>query len=292
MATHKFAPRELTVTVDVEDPRSDPRLPKVYDRVVRDLLEFLAEVKVRATFFVVGELAAADPDLVRAVSTAGHELGLHGWQHTPLPDLTPAEFRTHSEKGKAVLEDITGQAVIGFRAPIFSLTAATPWAEQILAEGGYRYSSSLLPGQHPFHSFPGAPRHAFRWPSGLVEIPSPIARIGPLRIPYLGGFYLRYLPYWYIKRSLGKADPGESLWCYSHPHDFDDGEPFRRIKNTPMWMSWLLWLNRRGTWNRLRTLLTDDRVITGAPFADLLLAGKFEGAPTFETGRDSCSGAK
>lgn len=273
--------REITITVDVEDPRPTTDLPQRYDRVTREILDLLASVDVKATFFVVAELAASNPELIRQIAAANHEVGLHGLDHTPLTQLTPDQFGEQTARGKKLIEELIGHAVIGYRAPIFSLTPATPWAEQILSELGFTYSSSLLPGRHPFFSFAGAPEAAFRWPSGLLEIPSPLTHLGPLDIPYLGGIYFRYLPYWFISRCLRSANTDQSLWFYSHPHDFDHGELFYKIKNTPYWMSLLLWLNRKGTMSKLKRLLTDPQVAITAPFAVQLAAGNYDDANSY-----------
>lgn len=273
--------RELTVTFDLEDPRPDSNLPASYDRATRELLELLSAQKVSATFFVIAELAEANPELVTTIANHGHEVALHGLDHTPLTELTPKQFDDQTRRGKAVIEGLTGRAVVGFRAPIFSLTPATLWAESILSEQGFRYSSSLLPGRHPFFSFVGAPTEPFRWPSGLLEIPSPLTHLGPLDIPYLGGIYFRYLPYWFIRRCVAAARAEESLWFYSHPHDFDHRESFYRIKNTPYWMSLLLWLNRKGTLRKLSRLLSDPETTIAPPFAQQIASGRFGQAASF-----------
>ena len=273
--------RELTITVDVEDPRPHTGLPQRYDRVTREILDMLASVNVRATFFIVGELAVSDPELIQQIAAANHEVALHGLDHTPLTQLTPAQFSDQAARGKALIEDLVGRPVVGFRAPIFSLTPSTVWAESLLTELGFAYSSSLLPGKHPFFSFSGAPATIFRWPSGLLEIPSPLASLGPLNIPYLGGIYFRYLPYWFIRRCLNAANTDHPLWLYCHPHDFDHTEPFYRIKNTPYWMSLLLWMNRKDTMRKLNRLLTDSQITIAKPFADQLESGMFKQATTF-----------
>lgn len=280
MSATQASAQPITVTFDLEDPRPHSGLPQRYDRVTRKLLDLLAEKEIRATFFVVAELAISNPALIREIA-ANHEIALHGFEHTPLTKLTPQQFESQTLRSKTVIEELIGQAVVGFRAPIFSLTPATLWAEGLLAEMGLEYSSSLLPGRHPYFSFAGAPASPFRWPSGLVEIPSPLTQLGPLDLPYLGGVYFRYLPYWFIKRCLASADQQQSLWFYCHPHDFDHGEPFYKIKNTPYWMSLLLWFNRRGTMNKLARLLSDPQTRITPPFADQLAEGMFNGLPEY-----------
>lgn len=275
--------REVTFTVDVEDPRPNDRLPRRYDRVTRQILDLLEPLNIQGTFFFVGKLADADPGLVREVAGRGHEIALHSYDHIPLPQLSPEQFRRDTEIAKGRLEEICGQAVRGYRAPIFSLTRESLWATDMLAELGFAYSSSVLPVANPFYGYPGAPRQPFRWPSGLLELPAPVARIGPLLVPYLGGIYFRYLPHYLIRRGIGRAAAQSGLWLYSHPHDFDAGEGFYRIRNTSWWVSLLLWGNRRHTFRKFRALLTDSAAITVAPpFAGQLDAGKFDGVALFQ----------
>ena len=136
---HTSTPGQVTFTLDVEDypgPDGAPRAP----RLTRRILEFLAARQVRGTFFVVGELAAAHPDLVRDIAAGGHEVGLHAWRHTALSDLDAATFRDETKRGKDLLEELTGAPVAGFRAPTFSIVAATEWATDVLAEAGFTYS--------------------------------------------------------------------------------------------------------------------------------------------------------
>src|SRR5207247_1056887 len=118
----------ITFTFDIEDHRPDPSAELRYPAATRRLLDFLAARSITATFFVVGIVAEAQPDLVRDIAGAGHEVALHSWQHTPLVDQDAASFRAETARGKALLEDLTGAPVAGYRAPTFSLVASTTWA--------------------------------------------------------------------------------------------------------------------------------------------------------------------
>ncbi len=244
----------VTFTLDVEDyagPHAEPRAPKI----TREIVAFLAEREVRGTFFVVGELAAEHPDLVRDIATAGHEIGLHSYRHDPLPEVAPDAFRADVDRGKKLLEDLTGRPVVGFRAPMFSLVEASVWATAVLAEAGFVYSSSVLPARSPLYGWPGQPRVPYRWPSGIVELPCPVAAVGPIANPYLGGVYFRVLPWRAVEYGLRHADAGEALWTYCHPYDFDPDEPFTRRPGLGLAKSRLLWLNRRHMYDRIARLL-------------------------------------
>jgi len=245
---------EITFTLDVEDysgPLGAPRAPKI----TREVVAFLAERSVRATFFVVGELGEEHPDLVRDIAAAGHEVALHAYRHDPLPDVPEAEFRADTERGKKLLEDLAGREVLGFRAPTFSLVPRSAWVTDVLAELGFVYSSSLLPARSPLYGWPGQPRVPFRWPSGLLELPCPVTTVGRVANPYLGGVYFRVLPWRAVEYGLRRSLPGELLWTYCHPYDFDPDEPFSRRPGLSRAKSRLLWLNRRRMYARTARLL-------------------------------------
>ena len=73
------------------------------------------------------------------------------------------EFREDIRKSKQILEDLTGEPVIGYRAPTYSITNKTLWALQILWEEGYKYDSSIFPIRHDYYGMPQCPRFPFIW---------------------------------------------------------------------------------------------------------------------------------
>ncbi len=234
---------------------------------------------MRGTFFVVGEIAEQRPDLVREVSRRGHEIGLHGWHHVPLTELDPEQMRDGIARGKALLEDLTGGAVNGFRAPMFSLVPRSRWAVDIVTEAGFTYSSSVLPARSPLFGDPSLPVAPFRWPNGLVELPCPVARLGPFGLPYLGGVYLRALPRWVSSAARRGFGRNQLLWIYCHPYDFDPDEPFWVVPDAGQLGSRLLWYNRRRTFTKVDALLRggggpplDERVATLGPLPTFELA--------------------
>lgn len=245
----------ITFTLDLEDHRPSPDAPARHVDSTLRLLDELDARGVRGTFFVVGEVADAEPALVRGVAARGHELALHDWGHLQLDRTDPERFRADTRRGQALLEDLGGRPVVGYRAPTFSLVPSTVWATEVLAEEGFTYSSSVLPARNPLHGFPGAPRGPFVWPSGLLELPPPIIDLAAGRVP-LGGTYLRLLPSAVIKRRL-RAGAVPFLYC--HPYDFDPDEPF-------WWepvagkLAPLLWLGRRGLLDKVSDLLAPPGV--------------------------------
>jgi polysaccharide deacetylase family protein (PEP-CTERM system associated) len=258
-------PELLTFTADVERSPCDGS-GKRHLVATQALLDLLDETGARGTFFVLGEVAEAAPWLVREIASRGHELASHGHRHEPLEALSPAILLADAMRARAVLQDLSGQPVPGFRAPYFSLTPSTEWATEALAEAGYAYSSSVLPARGFLHGHPAAPRRPFAWSSGLLEIPVPVARLGPMTLPPLGGMYLRYLASWDLARMARRLE-GPMAWTYCHPYDLDSEEPFGRAPGMGLASSFFLWANRGVTARRLRALL---RGRLSLPFAERL----------------------
>ncbi len=258
----------LTFTYDLEDSRPSSDVPERFTRITERVLDFLDIRGIRGTFFVVGDLGAANPGLVAAIASRGHEIGLHGWRHIPLDRVDRQEFPDAVRRGKAALEDAAGAAVTGFRAPIFSLAPKTEWAIDGLRSAGFLYSSSVLPAPSPLYGFPGAPRTPFRWPSGLGELPCPLAGRGSASVPFLGGVYLRYLPLPLVLKLAGGLPSDAVPWIYCHPYDFDPDEPFAVMPHTGWLTSRILHYRRRGTFGRVERLL--DRCGAAPPLRDRL----------------------
>lgn len=259
----------VTFTLDLEDHRPTTSIPARYPAVARMLLEHLDLAGIRGTVFVVGQVAEEEPELVVEIARRGHEIGLHAWRHTVLTEMTASEFQVETSRGKSLLESLSGQEVVGFRAPTYSLVPETTWAVPILGELGFKYSSSTLPGRNPLHGFPGLPNRPFRWPTGLVEFPGPVVRLGPMAIAPLGGTYLRVLP-WPVVAAAARWLPPETLrHTYCHPYDFDPDEPYWQVGDVPRALNRLLWIGRR------RMLSKIDRLVgsgsdAGPPLAELV----------------------
>jgi polysaccharide deacetylase family protein (PEP-CTERM system associated) len=267
-AARGFAPLPalFTFTVDVEaQPGGGGAAAPT-----RRLLDLLEAADSRGTFFVLDDVAGADPALVREIARRGHEIASHGHAHRHLAAETPAAFRAGMTAARDRLAALTGEAPIGYRAPYFSLTPGAAWAPAVLAELGFTYSSSLLPARNPLAGWPGAPSRPFRWAGGLLELPVPLARMGPLAMPFLGGMYLRWLPSWRLRalsRDWAAGDHGDALWSYCHPYDLDTAERLMRRPDAGRLASLMLWLNRRSTLPRLQGLLEGRRSV---PFASRL----------------------
>ena len=266
----------IAFTLDLEDHRPNQSAELRFPTITDGLLDDLDAWGTTGTFFVVGEVARAHPDLVARVAARGHEIALHGARHVPLPDLTPQEFRTETSTAADHLSQIVQQPVAGFRAPIFSLVAESAWAPEVLSELGFEWSSSVLPARNPLYGWPEAPTSVFRWPSGLVELPCPLFGARRLSVPLLGGTYLRVSP-GPLARWAGRAGarrPG--AWLYAHPYDFDPDEQRWVVPEVGRLGSRVLWWGRAGMSARVRRLVAGSRVTMSD------MAASFTELPTFQ----------
>lgn len=198
------------------------------------LLEIFARNNIKATFFCLGLVAEAHPELIKKIANAGHEIASHSMKHDRVRDMQPAAFQEDVYAIKALLEDITGQKVTGYRAPSFSIGKDTPFFYECLAKAGYVYSSSLNPIQHDHYGDKDAPRHAFKVdPYDILEIPVTTTEILGRRIPTGGGGWFRLMPYMLFKSLLKRnLSEGQPLIFYTHPWEFVPEQPM--IKNIPL----------------------------------------------------------
>lgn len=206
------------------------------ERNTNRVLDLFAESRVKATFFTLGWVAELYPSLVQRIVRDGHELASHGYRHIRVDDQDPEEFREDIRRTKALLEDLGGQPVHGYRAASFSIGAATPWAHGVLQEEGYRYSSSIYPIKHDLYGMPGAQTtaHTPEGAAGLLEIPISTTEIMGRRIPCGGGGYFRLLPYIWSRwawRRVNQRDGQPSIF-YFHPWELDPDQP--RIEGVPL----------------------------------------------------------
>jgi len=208
-----------------------PRVERNSDAVIA----LFGRGAVKATFFTLGWVAQRHPRLIRRIVDAGHELASHGWDHARVFAMTPDQFREDIRRTRAVLEDLGGQKVTGYRAPSFSIDRRTPWAHEILAEEGYAYSSSVAPVVHDHYGWPEAPRFAFRPVKGsaLIELPVTTARLRRRVVAAGGGGFFRLFPYafsrWAIRQVNAEQRPAI---FYFHPWEIDPGQP--RVAEAPL----------------------------------------------------------
>lgn len=229
------------LTVDVEEyfqvnafdgvvSREDwARLPSRVERAVDDLLGLMEAYDVSGTFFTLGWIAENHPGIPKMITAAGHEVASHGWWHRRVVTLSREQFRREVRESRAVLEDLTGTSVRGFRAPSFSILPSVDWAYDVLIEEGYLYDSSVFPIRRRNYGNPKAePRaHVIERGAGrILELPMATTRVAGVRFPGAGGAYLRLLPFWITRRTVREyAARGESGIFYTHPWELDPGQP-------------------------------------------------------------------
>ena len=259
-------------TIDVEDyfqvsafapfiPRSewDARECRV-ERNVERILQMLRRHQVQATFFTLGWIAQRYPQVVRDIVAEGHELASHGCNHERASDLTPQAFYEDVYRAKALLEDLGGVPVLGYRAPSFSIGRTNPWAFDELQRAGYRYSSSVYPIVHDHYGMPEAPRFAFDATGrGFIEAPPTTLRLGSRNLPSSGGGYFRLLPYgisrWML-RHVNEAERQSAIF-YFHPWEIDPEQP--RVAGVGRKARFRHYLNLQRMEARLERLLADFR---------------------------------
>lgn len=190
---------------------------------------------VKGTFFTLGWVAERAPALIRQIVDAGHELASHGYDHKRVFLMSPDEFAADLAKARRLLEDAGGVAVCGYRAPSFSVDARTPWAHQLLADAGYRYSSSVAPVVHDHYGWPDSPRFAWRpvEHAPLIELPVTTAKLAGRTLAAGGGGFFRMLPYafshWAVTQVNGLGQPAV---LYFHPWEIDPDQP--RVADAPL----------------------------------------------------------
>ncbi len=224
------------------------------------VLDLFAARRVRATFFVLGWVAEKHPQLVRRIVADGHELASHGYDHTRVHQFDPGQFRADVVRTKALLEDIGGVAVRGYRAPSYSINGRNLWALDVLLETGHVYSSSIYPIRHDLYGMPEAPRFPFRFHAdGILEIPVTTVAIGGRNFPCGGGGYFRLLPYGAFRWALRRVnrDDGQPGLFYFHPWEVDPDQP--RVSGAPLKSRFRHYLNLDAMHGRLERLLGDFR---------------------------------
>lgn len=201
------------------------------EQSIERLLALLSDHHTNATFFILGEVAATHPSVVRKIAGERHEVACHGDRHEDVYRQTPWEFRADVRRAKARLEDLIGDAVIGYRAPNFSIGPAQSWAYEILLEEGFRYDSSMYPILHDRYGQPGAPRFPYEiWRNGpamLVEFPIGTARLLGMNLPIGGGGYFRLSPFALIRLGIQRVNAREQqpVMFYLHPWELDPDQP-------------------------------------------------------------------
>lgn len=270
-------------SIDVEDwfnlsgtgleppPAQWDRLESRVERNFRSLLELLAEGGGTATCFFIGYFAKRFPHLVREAIAAGHEIASHSYFHRLVYEMSPVEFQEDALASRKLLEDISGVAVRGYRAPAFSVTARTPWFFDKLAEAGYEYDSSVFPARHQTGGLATGrfePHRVDAAAGAITEFPITVVQTLGKPMCFFGGGYLRLFPYRLI-RSMGRRalNEGRPIVFYIHPREIDPDHPRMALSRR---RKFTCYVNLRSTRAKIERLLRDfpvssfDRYIASA----------------------------
>lgn len=257
------------MTVDVEDyfhvsafekqisPADWHSCKPTVDYNTRRLLDLFAEKNTKSTFFILGWVAEAFPDLIKDIHAQGHEVASHGTNHRRATTMTRDQLKDDISKSLNLLEDLTGEKVIGYRAPSFSIDKSNEWAFELLAELDIKYSSSTYPIEHDLYGTPDWPRFAYKRPEGILEIPVPTLRHNGKNKGIGGGGFFRLYPYWLSKKRIERFLEQENApySFYFHPWEIDPEQP--RVKGAPLLSQFRHYINLSRMEGKLINLLDD-----------------------------------
>ena len=258
----------------ISRPDSWPSRPLRVEGNTGKILALLQSRGIKATFFILGWVAERCPQLVKRIAAAGHEIASHGYHHQRVTTLDRNAFREDVRSSKALLERLSGQAVLGYRAPSYSISAQTPWAFDELHAAGYRYDSSIFPIRHDLygiHDWPRFSGYAVKSASGawqpvaepnadqqsLLEVPITTLNLVGRNLPIAGGGYFRLLPYAVTRWGLRRINRLERqpFVFYLHPWEFDPNQP--RMTGAGWKSNFRHYLNLDKTESRFKRLLSD-----------------------------------
>jgi polysaccharide deacetylase family protein (PEP-CTERM system associated) len=227
------------------------------ERNVDLILALLADANATATFFALGWIAERYPAMIRRIAAAGHELASHGFAHERARDQSRDRFLADIKLAKAIIEDVAGVEVRGYRAPSFSIDRGNAWAYDAMLEAGYRYSSSIYPIRHDHYGIPDAPRFVHEAAPGLLEVPIATVRVLDRNWPAGGGGYFRLLPYAWSRWSLARINGTDRrpAMFYFHPWELDATQP--RVHDAPAKSRFRHYVNLHRMTPRLSRLLHD-----------------------------------
>ncbi len=283
--------RVNALTIDVEDYHSivsrewfgqDESPWNVVVKNTELILDILAEFDTKATFFMLGEVAETYKQMVRQIAKGGHELGVHGYKHLRVNNLTREQFRAEVEPAKKLIEDLTGQNMLGYRAAAFSVNLKMTWVFEVLAELGFKYDSSIYPIKSRRYGDPSARLEPFQvpLPGGTIwEIPPATLEFLSRRWPAGGGGYLRHFPYQLSRWALRKINSSRPATVYIHPYEIDtvpgrkpDGQwPIKKRLRYRLF-TYLQYRNRATVKTKLHKLLRDFKFARIVDVYDKLLA--------------------
>ncbi|HZI88119.1 MAG TPA: XrtA system polysaccharide deacetylase [Pyrinomonadaceae bacterium] len=230
----------------------------------RRIIELFDRHNTKATFFVLGWVAERIPELIKELDDRGHEIGVHGYNHLLLTEISPEEFDEDLGRGlEAISQCGVKSRPLGFRAPSFTMVKATKeWALPILEKHQFKYDSSVFPiGFHPDYGMVEAPLSPYKITQNLHEFPMSCLEVFGKRFPFSGGGYFRLFPYAYTKYCMRKVNAqGRPAVFYLHPWELDPGQP--KVNNLSLSQRFRHYRNIDQTERRLERLLNDFKFTT------------------------------
>lgn len=228
----------------------------------KKLLSILDRYNAKATFFVLGWVAERVPHLVREIRLGGHEIACHGYDHELVYSLSVDGFREDIRRSKNILGNITGEKILGYRAPCFSITE---WAIDVLKEEGFKYDSSFFPSVA--HDRYGKLVSANKTQSvqevrsGFFEVLMPTLDFMGIRVPWGGGAYFRIIPYVFYKTGVRIiSGNGGAFGFYLHSWEIDPLQP--AVHGIKLQYKIRHYSGLRKTEDKLKRLLKDFRFDT------------------------------
>jgi polysaccharide deacetylase family protein (PEP-CTERM system associated) len=258
-------------TVDLEDWSDGIPIPAVSRASTErrlhfgteHLLEMLERRGVKATFFILSPLLDRNPELLRRIADAGHEIGSHGLSHDLIYEMSPQRFREETRASIDAIQDAFGRPVRSYRAAYFSITRRSLWALDILASLGIRYDSSIFPVNNWRYGIPDYSRRPVEVTTDygpLLEFPMSTLRRFGRNVPTTGGAYFRIYPYALTRANIRASErEGIPVVFYLHPWELDPDHPFVRFKAQAMITHYV---NLRATAPRLERLLDEFEFTT------------------------------
>jgi len=269
------------ITVDVEDwyqvenyasviPRHDwSNMEFRVERNIDLILEIFELEKIKATFFILGWIAEKFPNIVKKIANQEHEIASHGWSHKPIWDIEKEEFGNEIKQSRLLLSDLSGQSVLGYRAPTFSITEKTLWAFEVLVEEGYKYDSSIFPVHHDRYGIPNASLDIHKRNEGIWEIPLTVLEIGPFHLPICCGGYMRLYPLLLTQYAITKANKrGRPAVILVHPWEFDPQQP--RIKGIGLFKQFRHHVGIKNNKSKLENLINKNKFAPAKEVISLL----------------------
>lgn len=219
------------------------------------ILNLLEKKNLKATFFCLGWVAQRFPELIKKISLK-HEIACHSMNHQLLQLQSRAEFVNDLKEATHLLEDITGNKIISYRAPGFSLDKDHYFVFEELQKLKFEIDCSIFPAKR---NHGGISDFEYQKPCRIVsnnfdllELPLNTTKILSRKIVFSGGGYFRLLPYSFIKSQMKKTN---YVMTYFHPRDFDPAQPM--LKGLPFKRKLMSYSGLNSSYAKLERLLND-----------------------------------